>query len=118
MDDNLYLCDPDKNSECRKTSCITNGGPCYQTTNPAFEKKILTNQDRIAETVRTMRPDILAKYMSFVIEMGSCTSTCPVPESYCDRYFVTDENDERIPDEDGNMLTCEQVLTKWLKEVE
>ena len=27
----LYACDPDKNTECRKTGCYLNGGECYQT---------------------------------------------------------------------------------------
>lgn len=27
-----YLCDPAKNTECRKTSCFINGGPCHMTT--------------------------------------------------------------------------------------
>lgn len=28
----LYWCDPEKNTECRKTSCFETGGDCYHTT--------------------------------------------------------------------------------------
>ncbi|MBP5411434.1 MAG: hypothetical protein J6Y26_05975 [Lachnospiraceae bacterium] len=31
----LYLCDPDKNKQCRKTACYGNGGPCFMTTDEA-----------------------------------------------------------------------------------
>lgn len=29
--DDLYLCDPDKNTECTKEGCYINGGPCCLT---------------------------------------------------------------------------------------
>lgn len=29
--DALYPCDPSKNTECRKTGCFKNGGPCNST---------------------------------------------------------------------------------------
>jgi len=32
----LYLCDPDKNTECRKNACFTNGGTCETTRNRNF----------------------------------------------------------------------------------
>lgn len=35
----VWLCDPRKNADCRKTSCYINGGPCRCTTN---EKCALT----------------------------------------------------------------------------
>jgi len=28
---NVRQCDPDKNTECRKTSCFINGGECHMT---------------------------------------------------------------------------------------
>lgn len=31
---NLYICDPDKNTTCKKTACYVNGGPCNRTFNP------------------------------------------------------------------------------------
>lgn len=33
MDKDLWYCDPDKNTECKKGSCFINGGPCMYTTN-------------------------------------------------------------------------------------
>lgn len=34
----LYLCDPDKNTECKKQSCFINGGPCKYTTKERCKK--------------------------------------------------------------------------------
>ena len=34
--DDLYLCDPDKNTECTKEGCYVNGGPCYLTKDERF----------------------------------------------------------------------------------
>jgi hypothetical protein len=35
----LHLCDPELNTECKKTSCLfTGSGDCYQTKNPAYQK--------------------------------------------------------------------------------
>lgn len=34
----LYRCDPAKNTACSKTSCFTDGGPCYLTKHKDFEK--------------------------------------------------------------------------------
>lgn len=35
--ENLYICDPDKNKECKKTSCQTD---CILTTKKEYEKKL------------------------------------------------------------------------------
>lgn len=32
----LFICDPNKNTECKKTSCFTIGGPCSHTTERRF----------------------------------------------------------------------------------
>lgn len=32
----LYVCDPDKNTKCRKTGCIIYGGPCRCTLNSEY----------------------------------------------------------------------------------
>lgn len=32
----LYFCDPSKNTECRKTGCYENGGPCRHTTHAEY----------------------------------------------------------------------------------
>lgn len=46
MDNDLYICDPHKNTECKKTECSYLGkGYCYQTTNKDFSKSYITNQD-------------------------------------------------------------------------
>lgn len=31
-----YLCNIDKNTECLKTECVKNDGPCFATLNPKF----------------------------------------------------------------------------------
>ena len=45
-------------------------------------------------------------------------SRCPVPEEFCDRYFKfkDEESADRAEDENGEILTCEQIIEKWLKE--
>lgn len=32
----IFLCDPKKNTRCKKTSCYLNGGDCRGTLHPAF----------------------------------------------------------------------------------
>lgn len=47
MNNDLYICDPHKNTECKKTECSYLGkGYCYQTTNKDFSKLYITNQDK------------------------------------------------------------------------
>lgn len=36
MHDDLYLCDPEKNTQCRKTACYINGGECHLTSQKAY----------------------------------------------------------------------------------
>lgn len=36
---NLYECDPEKNTECRKTGCYINGGECRHTTHAEYVKE-------------------------------------------------------------------------------
>jgi hypothetical protein len=38
----LYLCDPDKNPECKKTNCFLNGGGCKSTFDLNKAKQPLT----------------------------------------------------------------------------
>ena len=39
MDKKLfYKCDPEKNTECKKTMCYINGGECYSTLNAQYAK--------------------------------------------------------------------------------
>ena len=35
----LFICNPDKNTKCKKTNCYINGGDCNQTTDIAFMKE-------------------------------------------------------------------------------
>ena len=34
----LYLCDPDKNTECKKTACYRNGGECIHTVHEKYRR--------------------------------------------------------------------------------
>ena len=34
----LYLCDPDKNTECKKTMCYRNGGECFHTVHKKYRR--------------------------------------------------------------------------------
>lgn len=36
---NTVKCDPSKNTDCRKTECYVNGGPCKRTTKRECRKK-------------------------------------------------------------------------------
>lgn len=36
---NLYECDPEKNTECRKTGCYINGGECRHTTHAEYARE-------------------------------------------------------------------------------
>ena len=40
LEDNLYLCDPDKNVRCRKTGCYIKGGECSLTKNPRYRREL------------------------------------------------------------------------------
>lgn len=35
----FYVCDPEKNTECNKSICHINGGPCHHTKNPECKKE-------------------------------------------------------------------------------
>ena len=66
----LFTCDPEKNSECRKTGCYLNGGRCSSMTNPKFAKQDkdgyfvdMVNYDRDYDNViiRAKRVDGISK---------------------------------------------------------
>ena len=38
-ENSLFICDPDKNTKCKKTNCYINGGYCNKTTDIAFMKE-------------------------------------------------------------------------------
>ena len=99
---NLYICDPNKNTECKKTDCLYLGkGYCYRTTNKKFSKSNDTNQDKVAEFVRTMKPENLAEYLSDDIFV--CEQNCPIHDKY---------GYDRCPEG----VTCKEAILKWLKE--
>ena len=103
MNKPLYLCDPEKNESCPKDGCYILGGPCRHTTDKAYEKK-QTNQDRIAEMVRTMDPIKLAKILSgeYKMDIIECYRRCPVEK---DRGYICPEG-----------KTCFEGVLEWLKE--
>jgi len=35
----IYMCDPEKNTKCKKTGCYINGGGCRRTRHPEFAKE-------------------------------------------------------------------------------
>lgn len=99
----LYLCDPNKNIECKKTDCGHLGtGKCFCTTNKDYMAEgylieVKTNQDKLAEMVRTMDPEILAKYIR---ESVVCGEDCPVMD------ICKPKKGE----------TCYDLIELWLKE--
>lgn len=93
----IYICDPNKHTECPKTNCKHNGtGDCFQTIHEEYQKRP-TNQDKLAEMVRTMDPEILAKYIR---ESVVCGEDCPVMD------ICKPKKGE----------TCYDLIEKWLKE--
>ena len=115
-----YICDPEKNVNCPKSICQALGrGECIYTTDPEFAvnpdqpefviKESLekykdhnsverrTNQDKLAEMVRTMDPERLAEYLSNDIFV--CEQNCPIGYDRCPEG-----------------VTCEEAIIKWLKE--
>ena len=59
------------------------------------------NQNKVAEIVRTMNPERLAKYLSNDIFV--CERNCPIYDKY---------GYDRCPEG----VTCEEAILKWLKE--
>lgn len=44
----LYLCDPDKNRNCKKSGCCKKGGECMCTTKPEYaQRTILDGEDAV-----------------------------------------------------------------------
>lgn len=109
----VYFCDPEKNESCSKKECYISGGPCSHTFNKAYEKK-RTNQDKLAEIVRTMDPKDIAKFITHT-DSDFCYK-CPASD-YCDKHILYSEDGwDRIPDENGETLSCEEIFERWLKE--
>jgi len=108
----IYICDPNKHTECPKTNCKHNGtGDCFQTIHEEYQKRP-TNQDKLAEMVRTMDIHKLALFITDSIECPNCPA-----EKYCDQHMFTNEDGwARVPDENGELLDCNQIFERWLKE--
>lgn len=114
----LYLCDPNKNIECKKTDCGHLGtGKCFCTTKKEFMAdgyivdRPKTNQDKLAEMVRTMDVHKLALFITNGIECPNCPA-----EKYCDQHTYTSEDGwSRVPDENGEILDCNQIFERWLR---
>ena len=102
----VYLCDPEKNKLCDKSECYISGGTCSHTFNKAYEKK-QTNQNKLAEMVRTMSPKVLAKmiFEGNFEPIFNCDD-CPA-KYYCDERMKYNENDPEF-------VTCEMVMNEWL----
>ena len=98
--DNYYFCDSEKNIGCKKDACYINGGPCKLTSRKEFAKP-KTNQDQIAENVRTMDPEALADWLS--CDIFVCEDRCPVYDKY---------GYSKCPK--GKM--CRDSILEWLKE--
>lgn len=94
-------CDPEKAKTCPKTECHINGGPCTKTSVISWRKS-KTNQDKIAENVRTMDPEALADWLS-KDDTFVCEINCPVYEQY---------GYSKCPE--GKM--CVDSIAEWLKE--
>lgn len=122
MDKKLtYICDPKKNVNCPKSICQALGrGECIYTSDPKFAlspdmriennesfKKKQTNQDKLAEMVRTMDPKVLAKmiFEGHFEPIIHCEN-CPAKE-YCDERMKYNENNPEF-------VTCEMVMNEWL----
>lgn len=44
-----YLCDINKNTACKKTACIRNGGPCMATLDPKYAWKDIDGSPIVAD---------------------------------------------------------------------
>lgn len=109
-----YICDPNKNDLCPKDICHINGGPCYCTNNKEFEKK-QTNQDYFAELIRKMDPKVITEFWTNHTYVEDCDE-CPAHE-YCNKRMLYSEDGwDRIPDENGEILECQDIFERWLKE--
>lgn len=102
----VYLCDPEKNKLCDKEGCYISGGPCSHTFNKAYEKK-QTNQDKLAEMVRTEDPMTLADR---IYDHTIC-SVCYTPGlHYCPLASTCTKQGSQ------SKMECIYDICDWLKE--
>ena len=67
-DNSVYICDPTKATECKKTNCFINGGPCHYTVWEA-------HADTTAEFVPLRHSKWEMRYSKL---WGRAFPTCPV----------------------------------------
>lgn len=73
---NLWECDPDKNTECKKTNCRACGGECWCTTNKAYstgKRAILLDTELHAEYCRAVVRQSQRKRRALARAVGLCT---------------------------------------------
>jgi len=81
----------------------------------------LTNQQGLAEQIKKMDAESLAHILSNYFEDSATCMECPASE-YCNRYYkfydpdLVDNRIVRKPDENGEILECEDILERWLGE--
>lgn len=109
VDNFKKICDELYEEECQKLK-----EDMENMDNKSYEKK-QTNQDKLAEMVRTMDPKDIATFIITHTDSDFCHK-CPASD-YCDKYILCSEDGwDRIPDENGEILDCNQIFERWLKE--
>ena len=116
-----YLCDPKKNVNCPKDICQALGrGECIYTSDPKFAlnpdmriennesfKKKQTNQDKLAEMVRTEDPEILA---DMIYDHTVCSTETTPGLHYCPLSGICTKQGSQSKKE------CIYDICNWLKE--
>lgn len=117
-----YLCDPEKNVNCPKDICQALGrGECMYTSNPEFAlnpnqpeyvinesfKKKQTNQDKLAEMVRTEDPMILADR---IYDHTVCSTVTTPSIHYCPLAGTCTKQGSQ------SKMECIYDICDWLKE--
>ena len=109
----LYLCDPSKNIECKKTDCGHLGtGKCFCTTKKEFMAdgyliEVKTNQDKLAEMVRTEDPMILA---DMIYDHTVCSTVTTPGLHYCPLASTCTKQGSQ------SKMECIYDICDWLKE--
>lgn len=102
----VYLCDPEKNKSCSKEECYISGGTCRHTFNKDYEMK-KTNQDKLAEMVRTKDPEILA---DIIYDHTVCSTETTPGLHYCPLASTCTKQGSQ------SKMECIYDICDWLKE--
>ena len=74
-----------------------------------------TNQDKFAEIIKKMDPKVLTEFWTSHTYVEDCDE-CPAHE-YCNKCMLYSEDGwDRVPDENGEILECQDIFERWLKE--